>query len=83
MPRSVIARAQEIEARLEVNNINQNSIGQNILGAGHKNKNQQVDLLSFTQTEFIEEIRAMDVLGMTPMEALNKMFLLHEKAMKL
>ena len=83
LPRSVIARAQEIEARLEVNNINQNSIGQNILGAGHKAKNQQVDLLSYTQTEFVEEIRSIDVLAMTPMEALNKMFLIHEKAMKL
>ena len=83
LPRSVIARAQEIEARLEVNNINQNSIGQNILGTGHKAKNQQVDLLSYTQTEFVEEIRSIDVLAMTPMEALNKMFLIHEKAMKL
>ncbi|MBO2518061.1 MAG: DNA mismatch repair protein MutS, partial [Clostridiales bacterium] len=83
VPRSVVARAQEIEARLEVNNINQNSIGQNILGAGHKKKDQQVDLLSYGQTEFVEEVRNLDVLAMTPMDALNKMFLLHEKAMKL
>ena len=83
VPRSVVARAQEIEARLEVNNINQNSIGQNILSAGKKKASQQMDLLGYTQTEFIEEIRALDVLGMTPMDALNKMFLLHEKALKL
>lgn len=83
VPRSVVARAQEIEARLEVNNINQNSIGQNILGAGHKKKNQQVELFSYGQTEFVEEVRNLDVLAMTPMDALNKMFLLHEKAMKL
>ncbi len=54
VPRAVVARAQEIEARLEVNNINQNSIGQNILSAGKKKANQQMDLLGFTQTEFIE-----------------------------
>ena len=83
VPKPVIARAQEIEARLEVNNINQNSIGQNILSAGKKTARQQMDLLGYSQTEFIEEVRALDVLSMTPMDALNRLFLLKEKAMKL
>ena len=83
VPRPVVARAQEIEARLEVNNINQSSIGQNILSAGKKKARQQMDLLGYSQTELIEEIRALDVLGMTPMDALNKLFLIKEKAMKL
>lgn len=83
VPRQVVARAQEIEARLEVNHINQNSIGQNILAAGKKKQKQQMDLTSFSQTEFIEEVRALDVLAMTPMDALNKLFLLKEKALKL
>ena len=83
VPRAVVARAQEIEARLEVNNLSNNSIGQNILGAGHKKKNEQVDLMEFSKTEFIEEVRALDVLAMTPMDALNRLFLLKEKAMKL
>jgi DNA mismatch repair protein MutS len=42
-----------------------------------------MDLLGFSQTELIEEIRALDVLAMTPMDALNKLFLLKEKALKL
>ena len=83
VPRQVVARAQEISARLEVNNLSNNSIGQNILGAGHKKKNEQVDLMDFGKTEFIEEMRSIDVLSMTPMDALNKLFLLKEKAMKL
>ncbi len=83
VPRAVVARAQQIEARLEVNNINQNSIGQNILGTGKKAQKQQVDLANFAQAEFIEEIRSLDVLAMTPMDALNRLFLLKEKAMKL
>ena len=83
VPRQVVARAQEIEARLEVNNINQNSIGQNILAAGKKKQKQQMDLIGFSQTEFIEEVRALDVLAMTPMDALNKLFLLKENALKL
>ena len=83
VPRPVVARAQEIMARLEVNNVNQNTIGQNILGAGHKKKNEQVDLMEYQKTEFIEEVRALDVMAMTPIDALNKLFLLKEKAMKL
>ena len=83
VPRPVVARAQEIQARLEVNNVNNVSIGQNILGAGHKKKNEQVDLMEYQKTEFVEEIRNLDVMAMTPIDALNKLFLLKEKAMKL
>ena len=83
VPRPVVARAQEIQARLEVNNVNQNTIGQNILGAGRKKKNEQVDLMEYQKTEFVEEIRALDVMAMTPIDALNKLFLLKEKALKL
>ncbi|MBR5111198.1 MAG: DNA mismatch repair protein MutS [Clostridia bacterium] len=83
VPRPVVARAQEIMARLEVNNVNQNTIGQNILGAGHKKKNEQVDLMEYPKTEFIEEVRKIDVMAMTPIDALNQLFLLKEKAMKL
>ncbi len=83
VPRPVVARAQEIEARLEVSNQGNDSIGQSILGAKHKKKNEQVGLTDFPKTEFIEEVRGLDVLAMTPMDALNKLFLLKEKAMKL
>ena len=83
VPRPVVARAQEIQARLEVNNIGNASIGQNILGAGHKKKNEQVDLMEYQKTEFIEEIRALDVMAMTPIDALNRLFVIKEKALKL
>lgn len=83
VPRQVVARAQEIQARLEVNNVTQNSIGQNILKPGGKKKNEQETLLGYSKTEFVEEIRALDVLAMTPMDALNELFLLKEKALKL
>lgn len=83
VPKPVVARAQQIEARLEVNNQGQNSIGQSILGAGHKKKNEQVGLEDFAKTEFIEEIRSIDVLSLTPIDALNKLFILREKALKL
>ena len=82
VPRAVVARAQEIEARLEANNINQNTIGKNILEKG-KRKNQQQDMFEYGRTELIEELANTDVLSMSPMDALNKLFLLREKARKL
>ena len=82
VPNSVVARAQQIEKRLEVQNSDQNSLGQNILTA-EKGKQRQVDLMHVPETEFIEEIRGMDVLAMTPMDALNALFLIREKALKL
>lgn len=82
MPRGVVARAQEIEARLEANNINQTSIGQNILEKG-KRRDQQQDLFNYSRTELIDELSKLDVLSMSPMEALNTLFLLREKARKL
>lgn len=83
VPRQVVARAQEIQARLEVNNINQNTIGQNILSNKKKNEPKQVELTLYAQSDFIEEIRNIDVLSLTPMEALNQLFLMHEKALKI
>ena len=83
VPRAVVARAQQIEARLEVSHEEENSIGQNILTAGKKIQRQQMDLMGFSQAEFIEEVRSLDVLAMTPMEALNRLFVLREKALKL
>ena len=82
VPHAVVARAQEIEARLEANNITQNTIGQNILEKGKK-KNQQQDLFEYGKTELVEELSNMDVLSMSPIDALNALFLLREKARKL
>ena len=82
VPSQVVMRAQQIEKRLEVQNSDQNSLGQNILLAG-KARQQQVDLMHFPETELLEEIRGLDVLGMTPMDALNKLFEIREKALKL
>ncbi len=82
LPRSVTARAREIQARLEVSNINQNAIGRNILEKGNR-RVEQVQLMEYGKTELIEELRQMDVLAMSPMDALNALFLLREKARKL
>ncbi len=83
LPRPVIARAREIQARLEANDITQYSIGKNILEKRGSRKNQQVALLEYGKTELVEELSRLDVLSMSPMDALNALFLLREKARKL
>ena len=84
IPHPVIVRAHEIQARLEVSDINQNRIGQNILGESEETRmNEQVDLFAYQKEEIIQELQQIDVMALTPMDALNKLFLLREKARKL
>lgn len=80
MPRPVIMRAHEILARLETNDVNKASIGQNILGDDQEKKPKQVNLFEAPAMDLVEEIRALDVLAMTPIDALNTLFTLKEKA---
>ena len=80
LPRPVIMRAHEILARLETNDVNQTSIGQNILGDNLDKKPKQVNLFEAPAMDLVEEIRALDVMAMTPIEALNTLFTLREKA---
>ena len=74
----------EIQARLEVSDINQNTIGQNILGEESViRKNEQVDLFDYKKDEIIQELQQLDVMAITPMDAMNTLFLLREKARKI
>ena len=84
VPHRVIVRAHEIQARLEVSDINQNTIGQNILGEQNLNRaNEQMDLFEYKKTEIIQELQELDVMALTPIDAMNRLFLLREKARKL
>ena len=81
VPHPVLVRAHEIQARLEVSDINH--IGQDILGAEEKREDEQVDMFDYQRTEIINELQNIDVMALTPMDAINKLFLLREKARKL
>ena len=83
MPHPVLVRAHEIQARLEVSDINQKGIGQNILEEAPKREDEQVNLFDYARTEIINELQTIDVMALTPMDAINKLFLLREKARKL
>jgi len=84
VPHPVIVRAHEIQARLEVSDITQNRIGQNILGEPEAGRaNEQVDLFAYRKDEIIQELQQIDVMALTPMDAINRLFLLREKARNL
>ena len=84
VPEQVVRRAQEIQARLDVSDIGGGNIGRSILGENEeKHENRQVDLFAYRQTELVEELKALDVMAMTPMDALNRLFTLREKARKI
>lgn len=79
LPRPVLARAREILARLEANDITKDSIARNILEKRPR-PNRQLGLADIGRAELIEELAGLEVLNMTPVEALNRLFVLREKA---
>lgn len=65
LPRPVIARAQEIMAQLEA------SGGR----AVHLDEQQSAQMALFPETNpLVDELRALDLTGLTPLEALSKLF---------
>ena len=83
VPKGVVARARQILARLEASEITQDTIGQNILEGRGKRKNEQMALAEYGRAELVEELAALDVLQMSPMDALNALYLYKEKARNL
>lgn len=82
LPKSIIARARQIMAKLEVDDQQRGNLGQNILKE-HRTKDRQLGMMDFQPMELIQEIAALDVVGMTPLDALNKLFELNEKAKRI
>ncbi len=83
MPKPVLLRAQEILARLEAADVNQTSIGQNILESNRTERNDQVSLFDSPATELVVELGNLDVMSLTPMEAMNLLFQLRERARRI
>lgn len=83
LPKSLIARARQIMARLEVDSQANGSIGKSILDDHKKPVDRQLGLLDFQPMELVQEISKLDVVSMTPIDALNKLFELNEKAKRI
>ena len=82
LPKSLIARARQIMARLEVDDQARGTLGKSILDE-HKTKDRQLGLMDFQPMEVVQELAALDVVSMTPIDALNKLFELNEKARRI
>ncbi len=83
LPKSLIARARQIMARLEVDNQVNGSIGQSILDKRKVTNDRQVGFDEIGPMALVQEITELDVVSMTPIEALNKLFELNEKARRI
>ena len=70
-------------ARLEVNDQQRGSIGQSILDERKKPADRQLGMLDFQPMELVQEIAGLDVVSMTPLDALNKLFEINEKAKRI
>ncbi len=82
LPAGVIARARQIMARLEVDGQVRGSIGKTILDKSRGSR-RQLAMEDLEPIRLVEEISALDVVSMTPIDALNKLFELNEKARRI
>ena len=80
LPPKVISRARQIMARLNAENIEHGSIGRSILDGGKKPAARQLSMEDYRPMQLVQELASLDPMSMTPMEALNRMFELNEKA---
>ena len=83
LPKGLIARARQIMARLEVDGQVNGSIGKSILDKRKVTNDRQVGFDEIGPMSLVQEITDLDVVSMTPIEALNKLFELSEKARRI
>ena len=76
-------RARQIMARLEVKDEQEGSIGQSILDGRKNGGTRQLELTDFKPMEIIEEIRGIDVMAMSPIDAMNFLFKIVEKVRRI
>ena len=83
LPDSLVMRARQIMARLEVKDEQEGNIGQSILDQRKNGGNRQISMMDAAPMELVEEIRGFDVMSMSPMDAMNALFKLVEKARRI
>ncbi len=83
LPDSLVMRARQIMARLEVKDEQEGNIGQSILDQRKNGGNRQLSLNDIAPMELVEEIGRIDVMSMSPIDAMNALFKLVEKARRI
>lgn len=87
LPDEVVIRAKEILNKLEESDINKNiksNLKQDEVAATivSENKNE-INLFNFKENEIIAELKELDIMNMTPMDAINYLYRLCSKAKKI
>ena len=83
LPGKLIARARQIMARLEVEDQDRGTFGASILNERKEPHDRQMALMDYKPMALVQEIADLDVVSMTPIEALNKLFEINEKAKRI
>ncbi|SEF47090.1 DNA mismatch repair protein MutS [Caloramator fervidus] len=81
LPEEVIKKAKEILAKLEENDINKSK--NNTVVKEIASTSVEINLFNYKENEIIEELKNVDVLNITPLEAMNILYNLVNKAKKL
>lgn len=86
IPQTVTIRAKEILSMLEEQDISRKEL-KNVKRKAKSNNEAQMDLFSFVantaiRDELVEELKNIDIQSISPIEAMNKLYELHQKAIK-
>ncbi|MCX7903980.1 MAG: DNA mismatch repair protein MutS [Caloramator sp.] len=82
LPEEVIKKAKEILSKLEENDINKNK-KDDVIKEVATTSSFEINLFNYKENEIIEELKNIDILNITPIEALNRLYSLINKAKKL
>lgn len=89
LPNIVVEKAKNILQKLEESDINKNIKGNNEEVALDKAKEKlaheetvQLSLFDFRESEIISYMKEIDIMNITPMEAMNHLYNLHRKVLK-
>jgi DNA mismatch repair protein MutS len=89
LPNEVVSKAREILVKLEESDINKSLKVKDkkdeiaVTSSATNEKNAQLSLFDFKENEILEELRKVDMLNLTPMEAMNFLYNLHQKAKRM
>lgn len=80
LPPKVIRRSNQILKKLNAADITKKAKKIAVESAEQQEEVQQVDMFTMSETLISDELKQMDIMAMTPMEALQKLFDLQKKA---
>lgn len=88
LPDEVVDKSKEILLKLEELDINKNlkednALKETAISSAKEEKNAQMSFFDFKGNEILESLKNIDVLNLTPMEALNLLYDISQKVRKL